>query len=465
MICQYSYFLILKNKKGCEMRNSLISFEDLVQEAPVVQEAPSVDQIEDLPIEEMTQVTEDQSSLEDAVSLIEEMQDVANQQEATIEVIEGDATDINSNEEGELVSEEVVEDDNVSTSDPVVVPEFTANDVESNPELVQSVVTEREAGLEAFAQRLVNGSVKNGSTRALLLKRLGKRSVSHEAIMTSPYEAYKVSYEALTEMISKVKSETESLLNNVLGTSASITEQVQKWHVANQESNKQLISQFSNLDNFDSIDVESLPIEAVLGLYLGNDLLAGLRQTVVNIKDVIDNNNNYMSSSVLTEKLKLFFPVEGNDTAVVGLTGKLSGRLKVLVLGPNNETLSKDMRFDLGTDLGQKAKQHVAENKTASVKDLVNTFSSLNETAVVEMNNYNALLKEVTEKLGSLENKEDALMLSIYKIVAFLPSVITSYATLLTSLRKVLLNLSKEGTEVTAEEPVENNEVAEEVTE
>lgn len=447
------------------MRNSLISFEDLVQEAPVVQEAPSVDQIEDLPIEEMTQVTEDQSSLEDAVSLIEEMQDVANQQEATIEVIEGDATDINSNEEGELVSEEVVEDDNVSTSDPVVVPEFTANDVESNPELVQSVVTEREAGLEAFAQRLVNGSVKNGSTRALLLKRLGKRSVSHEAIMTSPYEAYKVSYEALTEMISKVKSETESLLNNVLGTSASITEQVQKWHVANQESNKQLISQFSNLDNFDSIDVESLPIEAVLGLYLGNDLLAGLRQTVVNIKDVIDNNNNYMSSSVLTEKLKLFFPVEGNDTAVVGLTGKLSGRLKVLVLGPNNETLSKDMRFDLGTDLGQKAKQHVAENKTASVKDLVNTFSSLNETAVVEMNNYNALLKEVTEKLGSLENKEDALMLSIYKIVAFLPSVITSYATLLTSLRKVLLNLSKEGTEVTAEEPVENNEVAEEVTE
>ena len=447
------------------MRNSLISFEDLVQEAPVVQEAPSVDQIEDLPIEEMTQVTEDQSSLEDAVSLIEEMQDVANQQEATIEVIEGDATDINSNEEGELVSEEVVENDNVSTSDPVVVPEFTANDVESNPELVQSVVTEREAGLEAFAQRLVNGSVKNGSTRALLLKRLGKRSVSHEAIMTSPYEAYKVSYEALTEMISKVKSETESLLNNVLGTSASITEQVQKWHVANQESNKQLISQFSGLDNFDSIDVESLPIEAVLGLYLGSDLLVGLRQTVTNIKDVMDNNNNYMSSSVLTEKLKLFFPVEGNDTAVVGLTGKLSGRLKVLVLGPNNETLSKDMKFDLGTDLGQKAKQYVGENKTASVKDLVNTFTSLNETAVVEMNNYNALLKEVTEKLGSLENKEDALMLSIYKIVAFLPSVITSYATLLTSLRKVLLNLSKEGTEVTAEETVENNEVAEEVTE
>lgn len=447
------------------MRNSLISFEDLVQEAPVVQEAPSVDQIEDLPIEEMTQVTEDQSSLEDAVSLIEEMQDVANQQEATIEVIEGDATDINSNEEGELVSEEVVEDDNVSTSDPVVVPEFTASDVESNPELVQSVVTEREAGLEAFAQRLVNGSVKNGSTRALLLKRLGKRSVSHEAIMTSPYEAYKVSYEALTEMISKVKSETESLLNNVLGTSASIAEQVQKWHVANRESNSQLISQFSGLDNFDSIDVESLPIEAVLGLYLGSDLLAGLRQTVANIKDVMDNNNNYMSSSVLTEKLKLFFPVEGNDSAVVGLTGKLSGRLKVLVLGPNNETLSKDMKFDLGTDLGQKAKQHVSENKTASVKDLVNTFSSLNDTAVVEMNNYNALLKEVTEKLGSLENKEDGLMLSIYKIVAFLPSVITSYAMLLTSLRKVLLNLSKEGTEVTAEEPVENNEVTDEVTE
>lgn len=447
------------------MRNSLISFEDLVQEAPVLQEAPSVDQIEDLPIEEMTQVTEDQSSLEDAVSLIEEMQDVANQQEATIEVIEGDATDINSNEEGELVSEEVVEDDNVSTSDPVVVPEFTANDVESNPELVQSVVTEREAGLEAFAQRLVNGSVKNGSTRALLLKRLGKRSVSHEAIMTSPYEAYKVSYEALTEMISKVKSETESLLNNVLDTSASITEQVQKWHVANQESNKQLISQFSSLDNFDSIDVESLPIEAVLGLYLGSDLLVGLRQTVTNIKDVMDNNNNYMSSSVLSEKLKLIFPVEGNDTAVVGLTGKLSGRLKVLVLGPNNETLSKDMKFDLGTDLGQKAKQYVAENKTASVKDLVNTFSSLNETAVVEMNNYNALLKEVTEKLGSLENKEDALMLSIYKIVAFLPSVITSYATLLTSLRKVLLNLSKEGTEVTPEETVENTEVTDEVTE
>ena len=447
------------------MRNSLISFEDLVQEAPVVQEAPSVDQIEDLPIEEMTQVTEDQSSLEDAVSLIEEMQDVANQQEATIEVIEGDATDINSNEEGELVSEEVVEDDNVSTSDPVVVPEFTASDVESNPELVQSVVTEREAGLEAFAQRLVNGSVKNGSTRALLLKRLGKRSVSHEAIMTSPYEAYKVSYEALTEMISKVKSETESLLNNVLDTSASITEQVQKWHVANQESNNQLISQFSSLDNFDSIDVESLPIEAVLGLYLGSDLLVGLRQTVTNIKDVMDNNNNYMSSSVLTEKLKLLFPVEGNDTAAVGLTGKLSGRLKVLVLGPNNETLSKDVKFDLGTDLGQKAKQHVSENKTASVKDLVNTFSSLNDTAVVEMNNYNALLKEVTEKLGSLENKEDALMLSIYKIVAFLPSVITSYAMLLTSLRKVLLNLSKEGTEVTPEESVENNEVTEEVTE
>lgn len=447
------------------MRNSLISFEDLVQEAPVVQEAPSVDQIEDLPIEEMTQVTEDQSSLEDAVSLIEEMQDVANQQEATIEVIEGDATDINSNEEGELVSEEVVEDDNVSTSDPVVVPEFTANDVESNPELVQSVVTEREAGLEAFAQRLVNGSVKNGSTRALLLKRLGKRSVSHEAIMTSPYEAYKVSYEALTEMISKVKSETESLLNNVLGTSASISEQVQKWHVANKESNTQLISQFSGLDNFDSIDVESLPIEAVLGLYLGSDLLVGLRQTVTNIKDVMDNNNNYMSSSVLTEKLKLLFPVEGNDTAAVGLTGKLSGRLKVLVLGPNNETLSKDVKFDLGTDLGQKAKQHVSENKTASVKDLVNTFSSLNDTAVVEMNNYNALLKEVTEKLGSLENKEDALMLSIYKIVAFLPSVITSYAMLLTSLRKVLLNLSKEGTEVTPEESVENNEVTEEVTE
>lgn len=447
------------------MRNSLISFEDLVQEAPVVQEAPSVDQIEDLPIEEMTQVTEDQSSLEDAVSLIEEMQDVANQQEATIEVIEGDATDINSNEEGELVSEEVVEDDNVSTSDPVVVPEFTANDVESNPELVQSVVTEREAGLEAFAQRLVNGSVKNGSTRALLLKRLGKRSVSHEAIMTSPYEAYKVSYEALTEMISKVKSETESLLNNVLDTSASITEQVQKWHVANQESNSQLISQFSSLDNFDSIDVESLPIEAVLGLYLGSDLLVGLRQTVTNIKDVMDNNNNYMSSSVLTEKLKLLFPVEGNDTAAVGLTGKLSGRLKVLVLGPNNETLSKDVKFDLGTDLGQKAKQHVSENKTASVKDLVNTFSSLNDTAVVEMNNYNALLKEVTEKLGSLENKEDALMVSIYKIVAFLPSVITSYAMLLTSLRKVLLNLSKEGTEVTPEESVENNEVTEEGTE
>lgn len=448
------------------MRNSLISFEDLVQEAPVVQEAPSVDQIEDLPIEEMTQVTEDQSSLEDAVSLIEEMQDVANQQEATIEVIEGDATDINSNEEGELVSEEVVEDDNVSTSDPVVVPEFTANDVESNPELVQSVVTEREAGLEAFAQRLVNGSVKNGSTRALLLKRLGKRSVSHEAIMTSPYEAYKVSYEALTEMVSKVKSETESLLNNVLGTSASIAEQVQKWHVANQESNQQLISQFSSLDNFDSLDVESLPIESVLGLYLGSDLLAGLKQTVSNIKDVVDNNNNYMSSSVLSEKVKVLFPsAEGNDTAAVGLVGKLSGRLKALVLGPNNETLTKEVKFDLGTDLGQQAKQFVAENKTSAVKDLVNTFSSLNETAVVEMNNYNALLKEVTDKVSSLEPKEDGMMLSLYKIVAFLPSVITSYAMLLTTLRKVLLSLSKEGTEVTVEEPVENNEVTDEVTE
>lgn len=442
------------------MRKTLISFEDLIADEPVVQENPAVEPIEDLPLEEMTEVTEDQASLEDAVSLIEEMQETASQQETTIQVIEGDATDINSNEDGELVSQDET-DDNVSTTDPVVVPEFTAHDVENNPELVQSVVAEKEASLEAYAQRLISGSVKNGSTRALLLKRLGKKSVAFESIMSSPYEAYKISYEALTEMITKVKSETESLLNNVLNTSVEISSQVQKWHVANKESNEQLIAQFSNLENFDNVDVEALPIESVLALYVGSDLVSGLKQTVSNIKDVMDNNNSYMSSNVLGEKLEALFgnPVQ-KGSAAVGLVGKLSGKFKTLILGDDNATSIKSVKFDLGSELGQQAKGFILNNKTAAVKDLVNVFSALNDNAVVEINNYVSLLKEVTEKINNLEPKEDAMMVSLYKIISFLPGVVTSYAMVLTTLRKVLLNLSKEGTEAEVEAS-ESEEVSE----